>query len=80
MMNPGLKATDPSNPAASNTIPEVHKVLLKPSPDCWQYALAFFAGLSDGAKFAKILEDEEKYLEFERQLTVKREYQKLKFI
>ena len=77
MMNSGLKMTSASDPSNSSStpvlIPEIHKVLLKPTADCWQYALAFFAGLAEGvggAKFAKIMEDQEKLLEFERQLIV----------
>ena len=54
----------------SQTTPESHKVLLKPTPDCWEYALAFMATLPDGAKYARIMEDEDKLLEFERQLIV----------
>lgn len=50
----------------------MHKVLLKPTADCWQHALSFMASLpADGEKYARILSDEDSLLEFERQLIVK---------
>ena len=68
--------TSPKSSSTSTTPvpdfnPELHKVLLKPTPDCWRYALEFMAGMPDGGKFLRVLEDEEALIEFERQLIVK---------
>lgn len=68
-----IGAAPQSTPLGTQCTPESHKVLLKPTSDCWEYALAFMATLPDGAKYARIMEDEDKLLEFERQLTVKKD-------
>ena len=59
-----------NNQTITSQQPELHKVLLKPAPDCWQYALSFLASQPDGANYAKILGDDDSLLEFERQLIV----------
>jgi hypothetical protein len=66
-----LDTTNNNTNTSINNTPETHKVLLKPTPDCWHYALSFMASvLPDGPKYSRILEDEASLLEFERQLIV----------
>lgn len=53
----------------NNFVPETHKILLKPTPDCWRYALEILANSPETCpNYSEILQDEAKLLEFERQL------------